>query len=105
MRGKQATHPAPPLVTSSPDDVLREAEDMLAVMATRSLPSVAQLAASLCASARGAGAADIAAAADAIRLAALSHEGVALTSPMQKLTDAIRNERRKLRVLENQPTR
>lgn len=81
MSNLRVQYSAPPLAVSDLEEVLAEANSMLAVMATRSLPVVAELAVALSVRAQGAGALKIAEAADAIRNAASSRG--ALRSPSQ----------------------
>ncbi len=85
---------APPLAASNLDDLLREADFMLAFVTSGSLPTVARLADALVGSARGVGATKISEAADRLRQAASGHDQVALTRPMLQPAEAVSEERR-----------
>jgi len=94
MSDVPVSHAAPPVAGSNLDEVLSEADSMLAAMASRSLSAVAELAGALAVHARGTGASKIAEAAEAIRDAASGHDNVALAVPMRRLNEAISVERR-----------
>jgi hypothetical protein len=82
-------HVAPPLVPLGINDILRDADVLLELMAKEPLGVVAELANTLTVSAHQAGARDIEEAASNVRRVALSHGPVALTGAMRALTDAI----------------
>src|ERR1700733_10887069 len=87
-------HVAPPLVPLGINDILRDADVLLELMAKEPLGVVAELANTLTVSAHQAGARDIEEAASNVRRLASGHGPVALTSAMRALTDAItRTER------------
>ena len=90
-----ATPPiAPPLVPIGINDILRDADALLALMGKESLDVVADLANTLTASAHAAGAIDIEEAARNVRRVASGHGPVMLAGAMRALTDAIaRTER------------
>ncbi|MGA8497159.1 MAG: hypothetical protein WB764_16865 [Xanthobacteraceae bacterium] len=82
-------HVAPPLAPLVINDILRDADVLLELMAKEPLGVVAELANTLTVSAHQAGAWDIEEAASHVRRLALSHGPVALTGAMRALTDAI----------------
>jgi len=87
-------HVAPPLAPIGINDILRDADVLLELMAKEPLGVVAELANTLTVSAHEAGARDIEEAPSNVRRLALSHGPVALTGAMRALTDAIaRTER------------
>jgi methyl coenzyme M reductase subunit C-like uncharacterized protein (methanogenesis marker protein 7) len=92
--GMSEAHDAPPLAPNL-DDVLDDAERMLGAMASRALPAVAEVAGILATQARGAGATDIAEAAENVRQEAREHNTVALAKPMRRLAEVIAAERRR----------
>ena len=70
-------------------EILRDADALLALMASEELCVVADIAGSLNVSATDAGAAEIAEAASTVKRIASAHHPVALTGAMRDLTDAI----------------
>jgi hypothetical protein len=85
---------APPLVPIGINDILRDADALLALMGKESLDVVVGLANTLTASAHSAGAWDIEAAARNVQRAASGRGPVMLAGAMRALTDAIaRTER------------
>ena len=87
---------APPLVPVGINDILRDADVLLALMGKESLDMVADLAAALAASAHAAGAWDIEEAARNVQRVALGHGPVMLVAAMRALTDAIARTERAL---------
>ena len=87
---------APPLVPLSINDILRDADTLLALMGKESLDVVADLAATLTASAHAAGAWDIEEAAHNVQRVASGRGPVMLASAMRALTDAIARSHRAL---------
>jgi hypothetical protein len=89
-----AEHVAPPLAPIGINDILRDADVLLALMGQEPLGVVAELANTLTVSAHQAGARDIEEAASNVRRLASGRGPVALTGAMRALTDAIaRTER------------
>jgi uncharacterized protein YjgD (DUF1641 family) len=87
-------HVAPPLAPIGINDILRDADVLLELMAKEPLGVVAELANTLTVSAHEAGARDIEEAASNVRRLASGHGPVTLTGAMRALTDAItRTER------------
>ena len=87
-------HVAPPLAPIGFNDILRDADVLLALMGQEPLGVVAELANTLTVSAHEAGARDIEEAASNVRRLASGRGPVALTGAMRALTDAIaRTER------------
>jgi len=85
---------APPLAPIGVNDILRDADVLLALMGQEPLGVVAELANTLTVSAHEAGARDIEEAASNVRRLASGRGPVALTGAMRALTDAIaRTER------------
>jgi len=80
---------APPLAPVGIDDILRDAEALLGLMAKESLDAVAELANTLTVSARDVGAREIEEAARNVQRLASSHGPVVLAGAMRALTDAI----------------
>jgi len=87
---------APPLVPAGINDILRDADALLALMGKESLDVVAELAATLTASAHAAGAWDIEEAARNVQRVASGHGPVMLAAAMRALTDAIARTERTL---------
>lgn len=75
------------------NDLLADAENVLANMARGSLPDVADLAQALCVRAHDAGADKISEAANQISHAASGRDYVSLAAPMRQLEEAISEER------------
>jgi hypothetical protein len=87
-------HVAPPLAPIGINDILRDADVLLALMGQEPLGVVAELANTLTVSAHEAGARDIEEAASNVRRLASGRGPVALTGAMRALTNAIaRTER------------
>jgi hypothetical protein len=87
-------HVAPPLAPTGINDILRDADALLELMAKEPLDVVAELAHTLTVSAHEAGARDIEDAASNVRRLASGRGPVTLTGAMRALTDAIaRTER------------
>jgi hypothetical protein len=87
-------HVAPPLAPTGINDILRDADALLELMAKEPLDVVAELAHTLTVSAHEAGARDIEDAASNVRRLASGRGPVTLTGAMRVLTDAIaRTER------------
>jgi len=87
---------APPLVPVGINDILRDADALLALMGKESLDVVADLANTLTVSAHAAGALDIEAAAHNIQRVASGRGPVILAGAMRALTDAIARTERAL---------
>jgi hypothetical protein len=87
-------HVAPPLAPTGLNDILRNADALVELMAKEPLDVVAELAHSLTVSAHEAGARDIEEAASNVRRLASGRGPVTLTGAMRALSDAIaRTER------------
>jgi hypothetical protein len=82
-------HVAPPLAPTGINDILREADALVELMAKEPLDVVAELAHTLTVSAHEAGAREIEDAASNVRLLASGRGPVALAAAMRVLTDAI----------------
>jgi hypothetical protein len=82
-------HIAPPLAPTGINDILRDADALVELMAKEPLNVVAELARTLTVSAHEAGARDIEDAASNVRRLASGQGPVALASAMRALTDAI----------------
>ncbi len=87
-------HVSPPLAPIGINDILRDADALLALMGKETLGVVADLANTLTISARLAGASEIEEAASNVRRLASGHGPVALTGAMRALTDAIARTQR-----------
>jgi hypothetical protein len=87
---------APPLVPDGVNDILRDADVLLALMGKESLDVVADLANTLTVSAHDAGAADIEEAARNLGRLAAGRGPVVLAGAMRALTDAIARTERAL---------
>src|SRR5881396_1288822 len=84
---------APPTVPNNFAEMLREADEVLALLESESLDIVAELANSLSVSARGTGAGQIAEAADVVHRIASGHHMVTLTGAIRDLSTAIARTR------------
>ena len=82
-------HVSPPLAPICINDILRDADALLALMGKETLGVVADIANTLTVSARLAGAKEIEEAASNVQHLASGHGPVALTGAMRALTDAI----------------
>jgi len=87
-------NPSPSLVPASFVEMLRDADQLLALMGSEPLGVVADLASHLTASANDAGASEVARAASMVGRLASAHDGVALTGAMHHLTSAITDAQR-----------
>ncbi|HTV26513.1 MAG TPA: hypothetical protein VMF32_01900 [Xanthobacteraceae bacterium] len=87
-------NPSPSLVPASFVEMLRDADQLLALMGSEPLGVVADLASQLTASANDAGASEVARAASMVGRLASAHDGVALTGAMHHLTSAITDAQR-----------
>ena len=89
-------HIAPPLAPTGINDILRDADALLELMAKEPLNVVAELAHTLTVSAHEAGAREIEDAASDVQRLASGHGPVTLTGAMRALTDAIARTERTL---------
>jgi hypothetical protein len=89
-------HVAPPLAPTGLNEILRDADALLELMAKEPLDVVAELAHTLTISAHEAGAREIEDAASDVRRLASGRGPVALTGAMRALTDAIARTERTL---------
>jgi hypothetical protein len=87
---------APPLAPVGINEILQDADALIALMGKESLDVVAELADTLAVSAHDAGAWDIEEASRTIGRLAASHGPVVLTPAMRALTDAIARTERSL---------
>jgi hypothetical protein len=87
---------APPLAPVGINDILQDADALLALMGKESLDVVADLANTLTVSAHDAGALDIEEAAGNVRRVASGHGAVVLAGAIRELTDAIARTERAL---------
>jgi hypothetical protein len=85
---------APSLAPKDLAEILQDADEFLALIGNRPLPTVAEVAQSLTASAREAGANEIAEAASAVGRIASGHEAAVLAAAIRDLSAAIARARR-----------
>ena len=94
MSADLPTNHSPSLVPTNFVEMLRDADQLLALMGSEPLGVVADLAGQLTACANDAGANEVARAASVVGRIASAHEGVTLTGAMHHLTSAITDAQR-----------
>jgi hypothetical protein len=94
MSADLPTNESPSLAPASFVEMLRDADQLLALMGSEPLDVVADLASHLTECANDAGAREVAHAASVVGRIASAHDGVALTSAMNNLTSAITDAQR-----------